>query len=207
MHFTHTGDYRSRYSGTYIGVPTDDGIRPLYVRDIEGRGRNTSFVGQYVREDGSKEDTLSTVNVRQEGLLLAPPKLGLVADRGSLCYMYRKPHRRWKQGLSLDSTYPRWFVRDVNGEGLNVFRIFNQQFTALDEALQEASTINRRGYMITRYVGVVSSEREGHCHVVFRADKVGDYNSESDTLVLLPEYGALQDPMIRSGFNNVQIGD
>lgn len=206
MHYYTTGDYSSRYRGTYIAEVRDEILVPQYVLRVEPDP--IRFHLREVKSDGSwGRETLKEVT--DDSLILHPPKLGLVQNGGELFYIRRKPHRRWKQGLSLDSCAIRWYVQDKRTEevGVNVHKVFNSDRTSLDQAKEQVFEVPRRACSITRSVGMVPSTEEGMCHVVHKTRKVGEYFQRNDTLVLLPGFHALADTMRRAGFLTIEVHD
>lgn len=206
MLYYTAGDYDSRFRGTYIGRTVQGKVIPYFVERVTDDP--IVIHARVVQEDGTRGERVG-IPVEDPSLILHPPKLGLVQNGGELFYIRRRPHRRWKQGLALDSCNIRWYVRDRMSEeiGTNVYKVFNPERTPLDEALRSAFEVPRRAYAITASVGVVPSTDEVRCHVVHKTRKIGEYNRETEALEVLPSFTALHDTMRRAGFNNVEVQD
>lgn len=206
MHYYTAGDYSSRYRSTYIGQVRDGILVPQYVINV--LSDPIRFHLREVNPDGSwGKEVLKEVT--DDDLVLHPPKLGMVQNGGELFYIRRKPHRRWKQGLALDSCSVRWYVKDDRTDevGINVHKVFNSDRTPINEAKEQVFLVPRRAYSVTRSVGMVPSTEEGMCHVVHKTRKVGEYTRNNDTLRLLRGFSTLADTMRRAGFLTIEVQD
>jgi hypothetical protein len=204
MQYYTLNDYRSRYDGTYVGLDTGENVVPIHIHRCQQDADGFFFEGCEVRTTGSDGSRIA-IRFNDERLSLHPPVLGMVHERGTLCYVSRKPHRRWKQGLSIDSTDLRWYVRSPEREIINVYRLFVPEYLTLEEALVKGCEGRPAGFAVTKYLGIISTGVEGECAVVYRSRAIGKYSSGTSTLLLNTNANVLIDTMRRAGFNNVQI--
>lgn len=146
----------------------------MYVQGVEEAGDDDEQIILVSSPVGSNDinDITRTVITDDCGLDARPMKLGYVWTANGWSYLYRVPHRRWKQGLHPDNmrcANTRTPSSLFNSKPL--LSCLNNQYMSVEAAIKEGGAFNRyfaikenklwyRGTM----VGLISKEKQGENH-------------------------------------------
>ena len=118
------------------------------------------------------------------GLDASPMKLGYVISAGGWVYVYRVPHRRWKQGLHCDNLrgHNRYGGRVFNSKYL--IKCLNNDYMTLKQAIKGEGAFNR-------YFAILGG------NLWYRGTMCGSVK-EDGTLSLTEKYQYLQQQLQRA---------
>ena len=209
-------DFSRYWSGTYIGIKSEESIRPFYVSDIGDR----QVQGVYLAHKGSKTEhaVLSWEDMNVSSTVFKTPPPNMVTDGKGVVYISMSPVRQWKKGYVTGRTrthvyspFSQAFKKATGFTSASadnnklIWNLFNPAYYTLKELEPKLQAGKLFGGPLCNTMALCISEKHHDSMLLYKEQFIGEY--KEGKMVLYPNMLPYADHVQRELQVEVQISE